>query len=152
MVYLADKKRGYSLVEILIGISLIGVGLLAVTGIFPFGIAHIRVMNQRVFVIQQAQAKLEQLKSMSYDSLFKLSNDNGGFLPVAAGPLVDIHNNPCPGYSYRAHFTRPVFPNLETTKVVQIKFEIYWNESNSFGKSDKDKSYVLYGYKAMETE
>ncbi|MEQ8171336.1 MAG: prepilin-type N-terminal cleavage/methylation domain-containing protein [Candidatus Eremiobacterota bacterium] len=136
--------RGYSLAEILIAISLVGIGLLSVLGIYPFGLAHMRVMGDRAFVIQQAQAKMEAYKSMSYKNLNDLMNK--GLMPYES-TLTDVSGTSHSGYKLEGVIRDPGFAE----KVLEIRLTIYWTERNPYGKSSENwaKSYTLYGYKSQ---
>jgi len=146
-------RSGYTLAEVLIGIVLLGVGLVAVMGVYPMALNYIYLMEDRVFVIQQAQAKMETVKSMNYSILEEQANLGAvwslelqksdwrrGVVEVkdVAG-RKDFNNYP----------VRITFSHNETLKnIVKIKLEIYWTEDNHYGKGMSSKSYVLEGYKA----
>lgn len=140
------NEKGYSLAEILIAISLVGVGLLSVLGIYPFGLAHMRIMGERAFVIQQAQAKMEAYKSMSYQNLSYLMV-NQALPQLKEDTLIDISGKEHKGYQLKGIISDPGYGE----KVLMIKLEIYWTEKNPYGKSSGNlgKSYVLYGYKSQ---
>ena len=153
LIFMKKRKKGYSLAEILITIALVGVGLLSVIGIFPLSIAHIRASASRVFVIQQLQAKMEALKSMSYQSLF----DEGTGTSTEA-PLMDLiePNMPAvaPGgdnYTFRVYKNvSPLDPNGVPLKekVIYIKVEIYWDDINPYSKEMTRKSCFVEGFKS----
>ncbi len=150
--YSKRHLKGYSLAEILISIAVIGMGLLAVTCTIPVGLSYLRVVGDRYFVVQQAQAQMEAIKSMQYADLMLMISTNSIF---DCDPLYDLKdpNNPdkiYPGYRSKGTISRD--PN-DIEGVLHIKVEIYWNESNSYGKMSKrgidpEKTYILDGYKS----
>jgi len=156
------NKNGYSLAEILISIALIGIGLVAVVGIFPFGLAHIRIIGERIFVIQQSQAKLETLKSLPFNTLYdqyveETSGTYVGSHQIEQYPMVDrdIYNPlTYDDYIFRAYFT-DVFhedPNMRKGEIIHITTEIYWNEVNPYGRTTTQRTFVLDGYKGQGTK
>jgi len=143
------KLMGLSLAEILATILLLGVGLIAVVGVFPFGLAHIRIIGDRAFVVQQAQAKMEALKNMSYDTMYEMYVTKK---TVIEDPLRDINGKAFP-YSLTANFTENYF-NEDGEKLIRIRLEIRWFEDNPYGMAADDsavanKVYVLEGYKGQ---
>ena len=132
------KKAGYTLAEILIGLVLLGVGLISVAGVYPFALAHIRIMGERVFVLQQAQSKMETIKSMNFNDLMEIAT-GCGFMEQS--PLKDVSGQEFDKYKFRASF-HPAEENL-----IKIKMEIYWTEENSHGKGLSNKSYIIEGYR-----
>jgi type II secretory pathway pseudopilin PulG len=135
------KTAGYSLIEILVGIALMGSSLVAVAGVYPFATAHIQAMGNRIFVIQQAQSKMETIKSMSYKILLE-----DYAIPDAMmeqNPLEDTGKNKFEGYKFSASFQE------KDKNLIHIKVQITWNEENAYGKYTKDKTYVLDGYKSQ---
>lgn len=139
-------SRGYSLAEILISIAIVAIGLLAVTGTIPVGYSYLRVIGERYFVVQQAQGQMEAIKSMKYTKLLK-DYASPPYKKLECKPLHDIKDpaKKYPKYRSMADITRD--PNEEG--VLHIKVEIYWIESNSYGKTNAsiDSSYILDGYK-----
>lgn len=138
------KSGGYSLVEILIAVVLIGVGLISVAGVYPFGLAHIRIMGERVFAVQQAQARMEELKSMSYTSLEAMKDDEQEF------DVVDTNKKKIEKFTGRFLVSDP--PSEVTENVLQLQVEIEWNESNPFGKRTvENRTFVLTSYKRPQS-
>ena len=139
------NKTGYTLAEILIGLVILGVGLVAVAGVYPFALAHIRIMGERVFVLQQAQSKMETLKSMDYPLLMEIVTGGG---VLVEEKLYDVSGKSFDNYSFRAALTQP-----DTGKsLIHIKIEIYWTENNPYGKNMTNRSYILEGYKTNMAE
>lgn len=135
------KTSGYSLVEILVGIALLASGLVAVAGVYPFALSHIRAMGERIFVIEQAQSKMEMLKSMSYKVLLEEYAVKNAIMEQ--NPLQDTARNEFKGYKFRAYF------RVKSKNLIHIKVELIWDEKNAYGKYTKNKSYVLDGYKSQ---
>ncbi|MEQ8188512.1 MAG: prepilin-type N-terminal cleavage/methylation domain-containing protein [Candidatus Eremiobacterota bacterium] len=153
-------SKGYSLAEILISIAVLGVGLLAVVGVFPVAISTLRIIGSRYFVVQQAQAQMEAVKSVRYSTLEQMANKGFGY---SYKPLrnmkelrdpnnnFDLNADPNSATSYPGYWSEiPIIkdPN-DPDGVLRIKVAIYWVESNAYGKkSTTEKKFVLDGYKA----
>lgn len=146
-------KSGYTLAEVLIGIVLLGVGLVAVMGVYPMALNYIYLMEDRVFVIQQAQAKMETVKSMKYSELseqaslgavwsLELEKEDWRRDVVEIDDVTGRKDKK--NYPVRIAF----FHHKTLENIVKIKLEIYWTEDNHYGKGMASKSYVLEGYKA----
>lgn len=149
--------------EILISIALIGVGLVAVVGVFPMGLSYMRIMGERVFVVQQAQAQLEYFKRLDYKLIKNMANANA---TIAFDPLINLVQlsyddpngdaygiadpNDVLGNRYNGFRSIATFTNESgiTEPIVRIRVEIYWIESTPYGKMTSEwKSYMLEGYK-----
>jgi type II secretory pathway pseudopilin PulG len=157
-LYLKNFRKnstGYSLAEILISIAVLGIGLMSVVGLFPLAISTLRIIGDRYFVVQQAQAQMEAIKSVRYSTLEQTADLGGDY---RYNPLRDFKqlldpNNPdpntarsYPGYRSIAPITKD--PN-DPEGVLHIQVEIYWVETNAYGKKTTlEKSYILDGYKA----
>jgi len=153
LILIKRKERGYSLAEILITIALVGVGLLAVVGIFPLSISHIRATADRVFVIQQLQAKMEAFKSMNYQALFEQGTGQTGYLDLMdlINPGIKAVSPGGDNYKYRVYTNvNPLDPNGQPLKekVIYIKVEIYWDDTNPSTKALVHKSCFLEGFKS----
>lgn len=162
-MYLKNFRKnstGYSLAEILISIAVLGIGLMSVVGLFPLAISTLRIIGDRYFVVQQAQAQMEAIKSVRYSTLEQTADLGGAY---AYDPLRDFkqlcdpngnadpNGDPntarsYPGYRSIAPITKD--PN-DPEGVLHIQVEIYWVETNAYGKKTTlEKSYILDGYKA----
>jgi len=153
-------SKGYSLAEILISIAVLGVGLLAVVGVFPVAISTLRIIGSRYFVVQQAQAQMEAVKSVRYSTLEQMADLGLGYSYNPLRNLKDLRDpngnfdlsadpntvNSYPGYRSVIPITKD--PN-DPEGVLHIQVAIYWVESNAYGKkTTMEKSYILDGYKA----
>lgn len=137
-------KGGYSFVEILVALALIGVGLIAVAGIYPFGLAHIRIMGERVFAVQQAQTFMEIYKAESYSTLFDLRYFN-----FPRESVYDTEGNRTK-FEYRVYIKDP--PGGVDENLVLVQVELYWNESNPFGQQGiESKTFLLESYKRQQS-
>ncbi len=153
LISIKRRKKGYSLAEILITIALVGVGLLSVVGIFPLAIAHIRSTASRVFVIQQLQAKMEALKSMSYPSLLEAGTGSSGRKPLEnfIDPNLPLDAPGGDKYEYAIYQNvLPLDPNgqIIPEKVIYVKVEIYWDDINPYSKESTPMSCFVEGFKS----
>lgn len=144
------KLQGLSLAEVLATILLLGTGLIAVVGVFPFGLAHIRIIGDRAFVVQQAQAKMEALKNMSYETMYEVYIMGGSLVEEK---LHDVNGKVFPAYNFVATFNEDYFQE-DGERLIRIRLEIRWFEDNPYGMTADDsavenKVYVLEGYKGQ---
>jgi prepilin-type N-terminal cleavage/methylation domain-containing protein len=63
------RDRGFSLVEMMIAITVLGVGLLSLAGLFPIAMKRVSVGDLESRATFQAQAKLEELKNLRWNQL-----------------------------------------------------------------------------------
>ncbi len=63
------RERGFSLVEMMIAITVLGVGLLSLAGLFPIAMRRVSVGDIESRATFHAQAKLEELKVVAWDQL-----------------------------------------------------------------------------------
>ena len=65
----ARRERGFSLIELMVAITVIGVGVLALAGLFPLAMQRVRVGDLESRGTFHAQAKIEELKAVPWDNL-----------------------------------------------------------------------------------
>jgi len=63
------KERGFSIVELLVAITIIAIGVLAVAGLMPMARRSTLQSGDYTKAIEHAQQKMEQLKNLEYDSV-----------------------------------------------------------------------------------
>mgnify|MGYP001108074209 CR=1 FL=1 len=63
-----SDAKGFSLVEVMIAITFLGIGLLAVAQFIPLGMAGITQARVRTNAVQAAQLRLDDLKSEDFSS------------------------------------------------------------------------------------
>lgn len=63
------REAGFSLVELMIAITVLGIGLLSLAGLFPLALDRVSVGDRESRATFRAQAKLEELKRLSWDQL-----------------------------------------------------------------------------------
>jgi prepilin-type N-terminal cleavage/methylation domain-containing protein len=63
------RDRGFSLVEMMIAITVLGVGLLSLAGLFPLAMKRVSVGDLESRATFQAQSKLEELKNLRWNQL-----------------------------------------------------------------------------------
>jgi prepilin-type N-terminal cleavage/methylation domain-containing protein len=62
-----DTSRGFSLIEVMIALTFLAVGLLAVAQMIPFGLAGVTQARVRTNAVQAAQERLDTLKAADFD-------------------------------------------------------------------------------------
>ncbi|MCA9299149.1 MAG: prepilin-type N-terminal cleavage/methylation domain-containing protein [Phycisphaerales bacterium] len=62
-------ERGFSLIELMIAITILGVGILSLAGLFPIAMQKVSRGDLESRATFHAQAKIEEIKRMSWNSL-----------------------------------------------------------------------------------
>lgn len=123
-------KRGFSLIEALIAISVLAVGIVALLEAFPLG-AHLQNSAQMTNVgVQLAQAKMEELNSLSYGDLsigtitedYGFDSDFPTFKRETVIDLFDPNNTSTPPGS--------------DLGIKKIEISVFWH--NPFGVTEKE--------------
>jgi prepilin-type N-terminal cleavage/methylation domain-containing protein len=63
-----NKNRGFSLIELLIAISLFGIGVMAISVFLPVGSAHVNKARLNSIALALSQQKMEELKQVPFTS------------------------------------------------------------------------------------
>lgn len=66
---LKQSQLGFTFVEALVAVALIGVGFVAVSNLFPIGYSNIAYSGNQTLAVSYAQQKIEQLKNLPFDSI-----------------------------------------------------------------------------------
>ncbi|MBI5837909.1 MAG: prepilin-type N-terminal cleavage/methylation domain-containing protein [Candidatus Eisenbacteria bacterium] len=85
-----DGTRGFSLVEVMIALTVLAVGIVAVSGMFPRGTSEIRKAKKVASASFAVQQTLEQLRTLDATSpaLTAGAHPASGYDPVAAEPAL----------------------------------------------------------------
>jgi len=129
------KKRGFTLVEILVAIVLIGVGMIALVGVLPTALRQIRKVDSYIRARMGAQKIMEYFNSASYYQLYMWAlNPDTLDLDEALG------DTPLPrGSEKRATITDISGGNYDLLK---ITVEITWTDNML-----RNNSYRLVNYR-----
>lgn len=66
---ITSNKQGFTLVEVVVAISILVVGILAIIQLFPIGMTANRISRQTTQANNLAQEKMEEIISFHYDDL-----------------------------------------------------------------------------------
>lgn len=113
-----SDAKGFSLVEVMIAITFLGIGLLAVAQFIPLGMAGITQARVRTNAVQAAQLRLDDLKSEDFSSAALTA---GTYTETAGNYTLSwtiIDDNPVPG-SKRINLTAS-WANLTGTKNARL--------------------------------
>ena len=89
---MAEKERGFSLIEVLVALSILMIGLVAIVGLQVSAIHNLGVARHRSEAVQIAGEVLEYLKLVPAD--FANMNPSTLFYDANNNPLVDADNSP----------------------------------------------------------
>ncbi len=73
-----ERARGFTLIEILIGITILAVGLLGVAGMFSTAYVDVSAGGKTTMAVTAARQIIEDMRLLPFDNLVKL-NENGVF-------------------------------------------------------------------------
>lgn len=103
-------ERGFSLIEMMVAITVLGVGLLALAGLFPIAMNKVTKGDMESRATFYAQGKLEELKSVSWDQLIAL----------VATDVVDT----------RFQRTWTILENVPAVGMKSVEVVVNWSDEN----------------------
>jgi type II secretory pathway pseudopilin PulG len=71
----ACSAKGFTIVEILVAIFILGTSLVSITLAFTIGLDNIALIKERSVAIQAAQEGIELVRNTSFDSILNLETD-----------------------------------------------------------------------------
>ncbi len=66
---MSRSDAGFSLIEIMVAITILGIGVLTLAGLFPLAMERVHVGDLESRATFHAEAKIEELKSLSWEDL-----------------------------------------------------------------------------------
>lgn len=126
MIMKAKSKKihkGLTLVEVLLALSILIIGILAVIQLFPLGLNMSRLSKNETIAVNLAQAKMEETKNNSYDEIKSENRDK-------------VSVNPDSPYYKFERKTDVEFANENLEKVEsdsglkKIIVTLYWQEAS----------------------
>lgn len=90
------KKKGFTLVEILVAVVVLGIALCSIACIFPKGLIFITEIRQTAIATQAAQEEMELIRDMAFDNILELgaSFTAAGFSELNSPTGTLIIDNP----------------------------------------------------------
>lgn len=89
-IKLQTEPAGIGLIEIILSISILAIGVLGILQVFPRGVATEKQLEYDAIASQLAQAKMEELSALPYDSLAPGTLENQ--VRLAADPASMFYN------------------------------------------------------------
>ncbi len=66
---IGKNNKGFSLIEVLIALSILNIAIFSLVRLFPFGMNTTKQAEQRTLAVNFAQAKIEELTSLGYEQI-----------------------------------------------------------------------------------
>ncbi len=114
----ARDQEGFSLVEVMIAMSFLAIGLLAVAQLIPLGMAGVTQARVRTVAVQTAQEQMDVLKQAEYSSPALTAGDYTDSTGTYTLNWTITDNDPVPG-SKRVDLTA-TWANLTGTKSARL--------------------------------
>ena len=113
-----QNERGYTLIEILVAVTILAIGLLGVAGLTVGVMRGNLVSNQVTTATVLAQDKMEDIKRMDYLQVTELN------LPLEG------YNGDIQGYPL---YSRDTFinPNIPSPGMNTVQVTVYWDAGNA---------------------
>lgn len=149
-----ERRRGLSLVELLVAIFVVAVGLLGTVSALWYGIRSEKYSDRRTNAVYQAREMINQIKRKDYPFITDPaivtalndgdydddSDDNGPRQAFNAFPFANFYtSNP---YNFQRRVEMKLMstdPNSHLNDLAAIKVTLWWNEGGS------EKHLTLYG-------
>jgi prepilin-type N-terminal cleavage/methylation domain-containing protein len=115
---LGTDSEGFSLIEVMIALTFLGIGLLAIAQLIPLGMLGISEARVRTIAVQSAQQRMDELKMSSFSSAALTA---GTYTEAAGRYTMDwtiTDNDPVPG-SKRIDMTA-TWPHLSGTRSARL--------------------------------
>lgn len=128
-----DYKLGFTLVEVLVALSIFVIAIIVIIQLFPVGIKSSISSKHKTMAVNLAQAELESIKGTAYDDV-----DSESRTRVSSDPT-----NPFYGFE-KESFVQFVDTNLDISEtdlgLKKIIVSIFWQESGQ--EQDISATYI----------
>jgi len=111
-------QGGFTLIEVLIGISIFAIGMLAVAGLQMVSVRNTTVGNVTSQATMLAHQKMEEIKTLSFADLTNEVENN-----------LDAEGNPGGIYNRTTTITTPPAPLGDHARQIQV--QVQWNAAHS---------------------
>ncbi len=109
-----SAEGGFTLIEVLIGVSIFAIGILAVARMQYFAVRNTTVGNVTSQATMLAHQKMEEVKTLSFDDLTNEVENN-----------LDAEGNPGGIFNRTTTITTPAAPLGDNIRQVQV--QVQWN-------------------------
>ena len=116
-----SAEAGFTLIEVLIGISIFAIGMLAVARMQILTVRNTTVGNITSQATMLANQRMEEVKTMSLDDLDALAS------PIVENDIDDRGN---PGGIYNRTTTIDPAPGALSTHAREITVQVQWNAAH----------------------
>jgi prepilin-type N-terminal cleavage/methylation domain-containing protein len=111
-------SEGFSLIEVMIALSFLGIGLLAIAQLIPLGMAGITEARVRTIAVQAAQQRMDELKTSSFSSAVLTAGNYTETVDQYTIVWTITDDDPVPG-SKRVDMTA-TWPHLSGTRSASL--------------------------------
>ena len=129
----AITRRGYSLIEVLLGITILTVAILSLVALFTSGLKLKTKMSQVTFATELARETLERTKSLGFSALPAGTNVFDGSVPTA--PLASgFPPSPYPSTTLegRQYFVTVRVEDIPgRARLRSVLVEVSWGENST---------------------
>jgi prepilin-type N-terminal cleavage/methylation domain-containing protein len=119
---------GYTFIELLIAITILGFVITPFIGLFSFSFSSIARAGHQSAAINLCRDKIETLKAEGYDNVY------AGFITAANNPLLETDLPAMPGYRRVTEVSNAQINSLplmeEPAELLLISVTVYWTMNN----------------------
>ncbi len=122
------ESGGYTFIELLIAITILGFVITPFLGLFSFSFSSIARAGHQSAAVNLCRDKMETLKAEGYDNVY------AGFITAAGNPLLETDLPSMPGYRRVTEVSPAEMNSLplmeEPIELLLIAVTVYWTANN----------------------
>ncbi len=118
-----NNSRGYSLIELLVAVTILALVSIPVFNLFSVSFSAIAESGRKSFAMNLCRQKMENIKARGYDQVYDY------YITGAGSPLIENDPPDWPRYRRETEVVSVVPPsdNLPVgAEIIQISITVYW--------------------------